>query len=674
MCSTSTPKTYDDPLQEYELLCHRLEEAGETIDALPQGVAILDRRGRVLSCNVSFADLVEKPQRSLIGANVSDFLKDENSSRWLKLLQGAASGEARGECSFRRGAGGVFPAAVILSALPTKSIRLELVDLTATRGCESILEAKKQLETSEERLRLAVEATGIGVVDTHFPSSGGGKVVEWTREARAAFGLADDLALSDEVIFDRIFPADRDLVRHAIARSLDPGGNGLFKVEHRVVRPDGEIRWISSRGQTTFGGEPPRPVRNVATVMDVTEQVSAAEALRAEDVSLSTRAEDALREMNQRKDEFLATLAHELRNPLAPILTCLQLLRMEDDDAQSRRQSYDVIERQTRQLTRLVNDLMDVVRISRGKIKLQKSLVDLAGVVDTAIESSQPLITDRGHRLDLICPPNPIPVEADPERLAQVIANLLINAAKFTDPGGRISLSAAVEENQAVVRVKDSGVGIAPEMLARVFDPFMQVDRTPQRSQTGLGLGLSLVRGLTEMHGGTVHVHSDGPGKGSEFLVRLPLFSNQPAQERSVNLDEKADYASLISSRKIMVVDDNRDLADSFAKLLRLMGHEVRTTHDGRQVLEAARIFRPELIFLDIGLPGMDGYAVAEAVRDDPTLRSTLLVALTGYGAATDRQRTQEAGFSAHLVKPVRFADVHDLLDRLLGSETPRAS
>jgi CheY-like chemotaxis protein len=390
-------------------------------------------------------------------------------------------------------------------------------------------------------------------------------------------------------------------------------------------------------------------------------------------ISPCGKAEKTLREMNQRKDEFLATLAHELRNPLAPILTCLQLLRMEDDDPQARRQSYDVIERQTRQLTRLVDDLMDMVRISRGKIKLQKRLVDLAGVVGTAIESSRPLIADRGHRLDVVCAPDPIPVEADPERLAQVIANLLINAAKFTDPGGRIALSVAVEENQAVVRVKDSGVGIAPEMLARVFDPYMQVDRTPQRTQTGLGIGLSLVRGLTEMHGGTVQVHSDGAGKGSEFVVRLPLYSNQPAQERPVNMDQEAGRGSSIS-RKIMVVDDNRDLADSFAKLLRLMGHEVWTTHDGRQVREAARIFRPDLIFLDIGLPGMDGYAVAEEVRDDATLRSTLLVALTGYGAATDRQRTREAGFSAHLVKPVRFADVHELLDRLLGRQTPRAS
>ena len=310
----STPKTYDDLLQENELLCHRLEEAEETIDALPRSVAILDRRGSVLSCNVSFADLLEKPQRSLIGTNVVDFLDGESRSRWLQMLQGRSLGRSPWRVFLsHEAAGGVFPAAVILSALPTKSIRLELVDLTATRDCESILEAKKQLEKSEERLRLAVEATGIGVVDTHFSSSGAGKVVEWTREARAAFGLADDVALSDEVIFDRIFPADRDLVRRRDCALAGPRRHGLFKVEHRVVRPDGEIRWISSRGQTTFGGEPPRPVRNVATVMDVTEQVRAAEALRAE----SVKTEQALREMNQRKDEFLATLAHELRNPLA---------------------------------------------------------------------------------------------------------------------------------------------------------------------------------------------------------------------------------------------------------------------------------------------------------------------------------------------------------------------
>jgi CheY-like chemotaxis protein len=348
---------------------------------------------------------------------------------------------------------------------------------------------------------------------------------------------------------------------------------------------------------------------------------------------------------------------------------------MEDEDPEARRQTYDVIERQTRQLTRLVDDLMDVVRISRGKIKLQKRLVDLAAVVGTAIESSRPLIADRGHRLDVACPPEAILVEADPERMAQVIANLLINAAKFTDPGGLIALAVGVEENQAFVRVQDSGVGIAPEMLARVFDPFMQADRTLQRSQAGLGIGLSLVRGLTEMHGGTVQAHSDGTGMGSKFIVRLPLFTSRAAQEQPVTLDQEAHPGSSIS-RKILVVDDNRDLADSFAKLLRLMGHSVQTTHDGRQALEAARVFQPDLIFLDIGLPGMDGYAVAEALRHDTSLRSTLLVALTGYGAATDRQRSQAAGFSAHLVKPVRFADVHELLNRLLGRErdTSRSS
>ncbi len=370
-----------------------------------------------------------------------------------------------------------------------------------------------------------------------------------------------------------------------------------------------------------------------------------------------------LRERDRRKDEFLAMLAHELRNPLAPIRNAVHILELAGPMDAHVATARDLIGRQINHLVRLVDDLLDVSRITRDKINLVKAPVELASVIAVAVESCRPLIDERRQNLELVMPPEPVRVSADLTRLAQVVLNLLNNAAKYTDEGGRIRLSVAVEKNQAVIRVRDNGTGIAPEMLPTIFDLFTQVNRTLDRSQGGLGLGLTLVRRLTEMHGGSVEAHSAGPGKGSEFVVRLPLLTDDSSED--VKLTERGTLSRLTRGvrRRILIVDDNRDSAESLAMLLRARGHDVRTAYDGKQGLAAAEDYRPGVFILDIGLPGLDGYAVARALRTLPLFRAALLIALTGYGAEEDRRACYRAGFDAHLVKPVDLVPLFGLLE-----------
>jgi signal transduction histidine kinase/DNA-binding response OmpR family regulator len=373
-----------------------------------------------------------------------------------------------------------------------------------------------------------------------------------------------------------------------------------------------------------------------------------------------------LRERDRRKDEFLAMLAHELRNPLAPIRNAVQILELTGTKDAHVISARDLIGRQVGHLVRLVDDLLDVSRITRGKINLVKEPVEVTKVVDMAVESCRPIIEERNHNLVIALPPQTVLVEADLTRLAQVIMNLLNNAAKYTDQGGRIQLGVEVEHGQVVFRVRDNGTGISQEMLPTIFDVFTQVDRTLDRSQGGLGLGLTLVRRLTEMHGGRVEAHSAGPGQGSEFIVRLPMAdaSEELSSEehRSVELDGEP-VAARGPRRRILIVDDNRDSAESLAMLLRVRGHEVRTAYDGRKSLGVAEEYRPDVVILDIGLPGLDGYTVARALRAQAAFRDALLVALTGYGAEEDRRACYRSGFDAHLVKPVDLVPLLGLLE-----------
>ena len=375
------------------------------------------------------------------------------------------------------------------------------------------------------------------------------------------------------------------------------------------------------------------------------------------------RQAEVLRETDRRKDEFLALLAHELRNPLAPILMAVHIMKKRGMDAARLQWARDVVQRQVQQMTRLVDDLLDVSRITSGKIRLRKEVVGLAAVVSRALETSGPLFDERQQELTVALPAEAIHLEGDPARLEQMLVNLLNNAAKYTERGGRIRLAVSREAGGVVLRVKDSGIGIRADMLACVFEPFVQADRALSRAQGGLGIGLALVKRLVELHAGSISAHSDGPNQGSEFVVRLPLWSAPPGQAGAA-MDEAADASRKPpAARRILVVDDNLDSADCLAMCLKLEGHEVFVASDGATALEVVPDFRPDVVLSDIGMPGMDGYELARRIKEMPGMERVLLVAVTGWGQEGDRRRSQLAGFDRHLVKPVAPEAVQKLVE-----------
>jgi signal transduction histidine kinase len=410
--------------------------------------------------------------------------------------------------------------------------------------------------------------------------------------------------------------------------------------------------------------------------LNVTLQRANAELERAnqslqKEVVERARAEQALQEADRNKDEFLAMLAHELRNPLAPILNALQLMRMKPSDPQSQ-WAQEVIQRQLASLTRLVDDLLDVSRITRGKITLTREPVEVATLITRAVETIQPLLQERDHELILQVPPEPLCVNGDPTRLTQALGNVLGNAAKYTDRGGRIELRCSQQGADLEVRVRDNGIGIPAELLPRIFDLFTQLDRRSDYSSSGLGIGLALVRRLVEMHGGSVTAHSAGAGSGSEFVLRLPLLAGALARlEDSAEVPDGRDGPAV--SRRILLADDNADALESLATVLRLRGHEVYSAPNGAIALETAALHVPEVALLDIGMPQLDGYEVARRIRAQEWGKAVTLVALTGWGQEADRRRSQEAGFDTHLVKPLDLDKLTALLAQLPGQSSSRA-
>jgi PAS domain S-box-containing protein len=495
------------------------------------------------------------------------------------------------------------------------------------------MQAEGALRESEERFRLLADSSPVLI---WVNGREGCEFVN--RTYREFLGVGDaDVRGYDWAQF--VHPDDREGYLGSYSRALEQ--EVAFDSEFRFRRHDGEYRWMKSVGHPRFGsgGE---LIGYVGSTFDITER---------------RQVEEALRETDRRKDEFLATLAHELRNPLAPLRNGLEVMKLARSNTQIVEQACTMMERQLRQMVHLIDDLLDVSRISRGKISLRKERVPLLAVVQQAVETSRPAIEQAGHELTTSVVPDPIWVEADPTRLAQVFANLLNNAAKFTERGGHVRLTIARHGDQAVVSVRDNGIGIPVHLLPTVFEMFTQVDRSLERSQGGLGVGLSLVKGLVEMHGGSVEARSDGPGTGSEFVVRLPLIlAIEEAQP------ENAPPGKPLVPRRILVVDDNRDAANSLAMILRIMGHEVQTVHDGIAAIETAAATQPAVILLDIGMPRLNGYDVACEIRRQEWGKGVVLVALTGWGQEDDRRRSLEAGFNFHLVKPIEIAALEKLL------------
>jgi signal transduction histidine kinase len=411
---------------------------------------------------------------------------------------------------------------------------------------------------------------------------------------------------------------------------------------------DGQYRWFHSRA-FPIRDERGDIIRWFGTNTDVTEQLAA---------------EAGLKEADRRKNEFLAMLAHELRNPLAPIRNALQILQLESGNETVQLVS-ETFERQVGQLVRMVDDLLDVNRITRGKIDLRIERVELAPVIQHAVEAVRPMCENRGHQLSVVIPKQAVYLDADPARMAQVLSNLLNNACKFTPNGGRITLAAEQQAENVVIRIEDNGIGIATEQLPRIFEMFTQVDTSLERSVSGLGIGLTLVKNLVEMHGGTVEAHSEGVGRGSEFVVRLPI-SVTTAEPKSPA--PKGSKPAATVSRRILVGDDNRDSARSLAMLLKVTGHETLTAFDGLEAVAAAEEFRPDVVLLDIGLPKLNGYETAITIREQPWGKEMLLVAVTGWGQDDDREKSRNAGFDAHMLKPVD----HTVLSKLLAESLPK--
>ncbi len=410
---------------------------------------------------------------------------------------------------------------------------------------------------------------------------------------------------------------------------------------------DGQYRWFLSRAIPIRDAEG-RVARWFGTNTDVTEQ---------------RQAEEALVEADRRKDEFLATLAHELRNPLAPVRSSLEIMRLAGDDLGAIEQARGVVDRQVAQLERLVDDLLDVARVDRDQLALRR--VDLKSIVQLSLETCEPLAEEAGLRVDVEVPDEPLPLDADAARLAQAFSNLLTNACRYTPEGGRVTFAVRREGDEVVATVRDTGRGIPPEMLPRVFEMFTQVDGGDGETASGLGIGLALVRRLVELHGGRIDAFSEGAGRGSEFVVRLPL-----ADCRAEKVEAQApDAPRAAESRRILVVDDNADAADSLARLLEISGHETAVAYDGEVALKTAETFGPDVVLLDIGLPEIDGYEVARRIRARPRVRDAMLVALTGWGQEDDRRKSRESGFDHHLVKPV---DLRTLRELLAGA--PRAT
>ena len=546
----------------------------------------------------------------------------------------------------------------LLVALTISPIKDQAGNVVGASKIVRDIAARKQAEADREKFVTLVENSTdfIAMCDLE------GVPFFVNRAGLAMVGL-DDLEAARRVpVASFFFPEDQQRVMHEFFPSVLATGHGEIEVRFRHFKT-GAALWMSYK-VVTLPGADGRPIGFATVSQDVTERKRLADDLRSLAADLS--------EADRRKNEFLAMLAHELRNPLAPISHAARALRLGSGDAETLRSASALLERQVGQLARLVDDLLDISRITRGKIDLKKVNVELAAVVDQAIEAVRPLYQSMKHELTVTLPPQPVRLHADPARLAQIISNLLNNAAKFTDEGGHVRLTVEQEGDDAVVRVSDKGIGIAAEHLPGLFEMFAQVDTSLERSRGGLGIGLTLVKTLVEMHGGTVAAHSDGPGRGSTFVVRLPVLS--AATEAAAATAAPVAVEPLPHVRhRILIVDDSEDGAESLARLLEFGGHDTFQAHDGFAGIEAAERLRPDVVLLDIGLPRLNGYEVCSRIRQEPWGKSMVLVAVTGWGQDEDRQRSKQAGFDAHLVKPVDFETLLKLVASVPAAPPPQA-
>ena len=515
--------------------------------------------------------------------------------------------------------------------------------LSVSRDMTERKRAEEAVRASEERLARAQRAASVGTWDWDITAD----QANWTAEAWQLFtaSVDTDRPVNYNSWQACVHPDDRERAAAIVAAALVAGP---YRDEFRVRYRDGREAWLESAGEV-IRDEHGRAIRMLGTIRNITDR---------------KQMEQALRDADRRKDEFLATLAHELRNPLAAARSAVKFLQMKGPAIPELQWARDIIDRQTQAMTRLIDDLMDVSRINQGKIDLQLEHVELAKIVQGAVETCRSLIEEMSHELTVTLPAGPVIVNADLTRLAQVIQNLLNNAAKYTERGGRIHLSAELQGSDVLVSVKDTGIGIPADKLAGIFEMFSQVQGALSRAQGGLGIGLSLVKRLVEMHSGSIEAKSDGPGKGSEVVVRLPIVVEKTYAHQA---SDDSDKSTPTSDLRILVVDDNKDNADVLAMLLKMMGNTIHTAYDGEEAVAAAREFRPHVVLCDIGLPKLNGYQACRLMKQQAWDVKMILIALTGWGQDDDRNKSAEAGFDHHLVKPV---DTQALMNLLAGLET----
>ncbi len=615
-------------------------------------IFMLDPAGHVLTWNRGAERLQGHQEAEILGQHLSDFYPAEDSSVAVERLRIATeAGHFQGAGWLSRRNGDLFWGEVSLTALRDDAGELRgfaniTHDLTQRHQAEEVL---RQTKLKYDLLMAGVQEYAIFMMDPE------GRVTDWNVAAERLLGYTYDEIIGQHFsIFWTVEEGEPGGIADQELRQASLVGSASDDRWH--IRKNGSHFWAN--GITSALRDEQGSLRGYAKVLrDKTDSKRFEEELRAK--------AEALEEADRHKNEFLAMLAHELRNPLAPIATAVTLLKVTEQD-ETGQQAVDVVGRQVQKITRLINDLMDVSRITRGKIQLHQDRIDLRDCIGNAISSAHALIEEHRHLLSVSLPDEPLWIFADATRLEQIFENLLNNAAKYTESGGQISVTAERRDGQAIVSIKDSGVGIAPELLPHIFELFTQADCTLDRAEGGLGIGLTIVKSIVEMHDGKVEAITEGPGKGSTFSVRLPLMLT-PSVSRITTPTQSPPQTD---KAKILVVDDNHDAANMMAILLKTKGHDVQSVSCGVAALEAAVSYKPSLILLDIGLPGLDGYKVAQRLREQSETKHIVLVALTGYGQPEDRQRSKEAGFDYHLVKPVSIDDVQ----AIIGSLAPHSA
>ena len=631
----------------------RLSEARKTamFETALDCIISIDHEGTIIEFNAAAERTFGHRREDVLGRELAEVMIPPayRERHWQGLAHYRATGEGpilnkRLELSALRADGSEFPVELTVTSIPVDGpprFTAYLRDITERRQME------EKVRESEERFRTL--ANSISQLAWTADEKG---YIYWYNQRWYDYTGTTLEEMQGWGWKKVLHPDHVDRVVTRVQHSWDTGEvwEDTFPLRGR----DGKYRWFLSRALPIRNAEG-KVVQWFGTNTDVTAERQMADELQQLAADLS--------ETDRRKTEFLAMLAHELRNPLAPIRNALEIMRLTGSNG-SISTAAEMMERQVSQLVRLVDDLLDVSRISRGRIELRTGRIELGSAVNHAVEAARPSCATGGVELNASMPHQPIYLNGDPTRLSQIVGNLLNNSCKFTDRGGRIDLIVEREDCEAVIRVRDTGIGIAEAQIPYVFDMFVQADTSLERASGGLGIGLTLVKNLVELHNGTIEVHSEGVGTGSEFIVRLPILDEPYAAK--TNFEPVPEGAAASLKRRILVVDDNVDSAESLAMLMKIAGHEVEMAHDGLEALEVAEAFQPEVILLDIGLPKMNGYEVARRIREKPYGIDMVLIALTGWGQEEDKRRSKESGFNTHIVKPVDHPELKKILDSLL--------